>query len=108
MPFAFDDPTPTHALLLSWLAADATAERQRLLDAHADLLTDELAGDLLELAAGGPSYGGDREAEARFQLQLLELAVAVADRLGAPETLSQAQRLLAAALADLPRHGDHR
>jgi tetratricopeptide (TPR) repeat protein len=103
-----DDLTPGHALLLAWLAADTAADRQHLLDASTDMLTPHLADDLIALAAGGPSYGGDREAEARFQLQLLELAVAVADHVGAPETRSEAQRLLAASLADLPGSEEQR
>lgn len=102
MLHAFDDMSPTHALLLTWLAADTPAERRQLLEAQADLLTPGLMADLLEIARGGPSYGDDREAEARFQVQLLELASAVAERVGSPEERSEAQRLLAAALADLP------
>lgn len=102
MLHSFDDMSPSHALLLTWLAADTPAERRQLLDAQADLLTPELVADLLEIARGGPSYGDDREAEVRFQVQLLELASAVAERSGDPDERSEAQRLLAAALADLP------
>jgi tetratricopeptide (TPR) repeat protein len=108
MPFDFDDPHPTHALLLAWLATDAPADRQRLIALHADMATADLAEDLLELAAGGPSYGGDREAESRFQIQLLELAEAVAERAGATGALAEARRLLAAALSDLPGSEERR
>lgn len=108
MPFDFDDPHPTHALLLAWLATDSPADRQRLIALHADMATAELAEDLLELAAGGPSYGGDREAESRFQIHLLELAEAVAERAGAAGALAEARRLLAAALSDLPGSEERR
>jgi tetratricopeptide (TPR) repeat protein len=108
MPIPFDDMTPSHALLLSWLAADTPAERQHLLATQADLLTPELMADLLEIARGGPSYGDDRQAEARFQMQLLELAAAVAERVGSPEERSETQRMLAASLADLPGSEEHR
>lgn len=103
-----DELTPAHQLLLSWLVADTPAERLSVLAAAGDLLTPELGDDLLALATGGPSYGGDRESEARFQHQLLELAVAVADRVGAPEMRSEAQRWLAASLAELPGSEERR
>lgn len=106
-PESLDSPL-SDQILLAWLQAATDDDRADVLARHrADLAPDHPAA-WLALAQGGPSYGGDRQAELTFQLALLELVMAAAEHLGLSAIAGEAGRLLAAHLADVPRKGHQR
>src|SRR5690349_14355596 len=78
--------TGSRALLMAWLAAEDEPGRDGV-----------LAHEFLALALSGPSYGGDRHAEAGVQRALLGLAAALGRR---------AEAWATAAEAELARGGD--
>ncbi len=98
--------TGSHALLMAWLAAEDEPGRDAVLghfagaDADRDAL-GELAFEYLVLALAGPTYGGDRRAEAGVQRELLGLAAALGRRAQAWATAAEAE-LAMASEAELP------
>jgi hypothetical protein len=86
----------SRALLMAWLAAADEPGREAVLAHFAGPGADkdavgELAYEYLAVALAGPSYAGDRGAEAVVQADLLALAAALGRRAGAWAVAAEAE-----------------